>query len=562
MRVGRVPQTYRNIKRIRQIIGVLVKYGLSDLIDQLKLSNYIEVGRKIISFRLKERKTTKLTRAKRLVLALQELGPTFIKIGQFLSTRPDLISPEFIEELKKLQDEVPPFEFDKVKPRIEAELNAPIKDIFVEFDEKPIAAASIAQVHAGKLRNGDRVVVKLRRPDVEEIINTDIDILSVLAGLAEKHIAESEIYDPVGIVREFTKTLRREMDFTREAHNMERFAINFLGDETFSIAKVYWNFTSKRILTMEHIDGIKITELERLKEAGLDRKIIAERGADVFLKQVLVHGLFHGDPHPGNLFVLKDNTICPLDYGIVGRIDDQTKNQMIRLIVSVIRKDVDSIIKIFLNVGVVDIKIDMRGLRIDLLEFIERYYKIPLKRLDIGTIVNDLFEIIHNHRIRIPADWTLMAKALVLIEGVGRELNPEFDMIEHTKPFLRKLMMQRLAPKHLIKSLLKTLDDYHELLNILPKDTADILGKIKNDQLSISFQHKGLDKFISMLDKSTNRLSFSLIILGLVVGSSLIMQASEGPLVLGFPLLGLFGYSVAAILGLWLAVIILRSRNL
>lgn len=562
MRLRRVPRIYRNIRRYRQIIGVLIKYGLGDLIEQLNLGGYIEIGRRIINVRRREHETIKLTRAKRLVLALEELGPTFIKIGQFLSTRPDLIPPDFIEELKKLQDEVPSFGFDKVKAQIESELDASIEDIFPEFSEKPVAAASIGQAHVARLRNGDRVVVKIQRPEIEEIIDTDIDILIGLATLVEKHIAESELYDPVGVVREFDRTIHKEMDFVREGHNMERFAINFLGDEAFYVPKVHWDLTRRRILTMEYIDGIKVSELGRLEEAGLDRKIIAKRGADAFLKQTLIHGLFHGDPHPGNIFVLKDNVICPLDYGIVGRIDDQTKDQMIRLIVSVIRKDVEGIAKVFFNVGIIDIKIDLRGLRTDLLEFIERYYRIPLKRLDIGTIVKDLFEIIHRHRIKIPASWMLMAKALVVMEGVGRELDPDFDMIEHTKPFLKRLMKQRIAPAYLMKSLLKTLGGYEELLTILPNDTMEILEKIKKDRISIGFEHKGLEEFISMVDKSTNRLSFSLIIMGLVVGSSLIMQVNKGPLFLGFPVFGLFGYSIAAVLGLWLLLTILRSGRL
>ena len=562
MRMRRVPQTYRNIKRYRQIIKVLIKYGLGDVVEQLNLGTYVEVGRRIITFKRRKHEIVKLTRAKRLVLLLEELGPTFIKVGQFLSTRPDLMPPEYVKELKKLQDEVPFFGFDEVKTRIESQLNSPMEDIFIEFDEKPVAAASIGQAHTARLRNGDKVVVKIQRPGLKKVVNADIDILIGLATLAEKHIAEAELYDPVGVVKEFARTLYKEMDFTREGHNMERFAINFPDDEGFCVPKVYWDLTCEKVLTMEYIDGIKVSELGSLEEAGLDKKIIAERGADIFLKQVLIHGLFHGDPHPGNIFVLKDNTICLLDYGIVGRVDDQTRDQITRLIISIIRKDIEGIVKVFTKVGVIDVKMDLRELRTDLLEFTERYYRIPLKRLDIGIIVNDLFEIIHRHRIRIPPNLTLLAKALVIMEGVGRELDPDFDMIEHTRPFIKKIIRQRMAPKYLTKSLSKTLNEYEELFAILPKDTIELLEKMKKDQLTIGFQHKGLEKFISTLDKSTNRLSFSLIIVALIVGSSLIMQLDKGPFFLGFPVFGFFGYSIAGILGLWLAINILRSRRL
>ncbi len=562
MRMRRVPQFYRNMKRYRQIISVLVTYGLDDLVERLNLGIYIETGKRIIRFKRGDEETIKLTRARRLVLALEELGPTFIKIGQFLSTRPDVIDQEFIEELRKLQDDVPSFGFDAVKSQIDLELGASMEDLFAEFVEEPIAAASIAQVHLARLKNGNRVVVKIQRPGIKRTVNTDIDILSGLAALAEKHIAESELYDPEGVVREFGRTINREMDFIREGHNMERFGINFSDDDVFYVPEVYWDLTSKRILTMEYIDGIKVSDFKSLEDAGLDRKVIAKRGADVFLKQVLVYGLFHGDPHPGNIFVLDDNIICLLDYGIVGRVDDQTKRQMIRLILSVVRKDVEGITKVFIKTGIVDATINRRRLRLDLLEFIERYYQIPLRRLDIGTIVNDLFEIIREHRIKVPADWTLMAKALVLMEGTGRELDPDFDMIEHTKPFLKRLIRERLAPANLTKNLLRTLDRYQQLLITLPTDTAEIIDKVKTDRISIGFQHKGLENLISMLDKSTNRLSFSLIITGLIVGSSLIMQVNKGPLFLGFSVFGLLGYSIAAVLGLWLVINILRSRRL
>jgi len=563
MRMRRVPQTYRNIRRYRHIINVLIKYGLGDLVERLNLGTYVEVGRRIITFKRREQhEIVKLTRAKRLVLLLEELGPTFIKVGQFLSTRPDLMPPEYVKELKKLQDEVPSFGFDEVKAQIESELNSPMEDIFLEFDEKPIAAASIGQAHTARLKNGDKVVVKIQRPGLKKIVNADIDILIGLATLAEKHIAEAELYDPVGVVKEFARTLYKEMDFTRECHNMERFAINFPDDEGFCVPKVYWELTCEKVLTMEYIDGIKVSELGILEEAGLDKKIIAKRGADIFLKQVLIHGLFHGDPHPGNIFVVKDNTICLLDYGIVGRIDDQTRNQITRLIISIIRKDIEGIVKVFIKIGVIDVKIDLRELRTDLLEFTERYYRIPLKRLDIGIIVNDLFEIIHRHRIRIPPNLTLLAKALALMEGVGRELDPDFDMIEHSTPFIKKMIRQRMSPKYLTKSLSKTLNEYEELFTILPKDTIELLEKMKKDQLTIGFQHKGMEKFISTLDKSTNRLSFSIIIVALIVGSSLIMQLDKGLLFLGLSVFGLFGYSIAGILGLWLAINILRSGRL
>ncbi|MDY7034507.1 MAG: 2-polyprenylphenol 6-hydroxylase [Thermodesulfobacteriota bacterium] len=562
MRIQRVPQVYRNMKRYRQIIGILVKYGLGDLIDQLNLSSYIEMGRRFAPSQEKAHEATRLTRAKRLVLALEELGPTFIKIGQFLSTRPDLIPTEFIEELRKLQDEVPAFNFYQVKAQIESELDRPIEDLFSGFDEKPAAAASIGQVHTARLESGEKVVVKIQRPELEKIVHTDVDILIGLATLAERHIAESELYSPVGVMQEFARTMEKELDFTREGHSMERFTINFTDDKFFYVPRVYWDLTSKRILTMECIDGVKVSEHESLKQKGLDRKIIAQRGADAFLKQVLVYGLFHGDPHPGNIFVLQDNTICLLDYGIVGYVDDRIRTRMIRLIIYIIRKDVDGIVKVLLNIGIIDAKMDLIGFRADLLEFIERYYRIPLKRLDIGTIINEMFGVIHRYRIKVPSDLTLLAKALVLVESVGRDLDPDFDMIEHTRPFVKKLIRQRLTPSYLIKSSVKTLNEYRDLLTVLPRDTTEILEKIKKDQLTVGFEHKGIKDFILMLDKSTNRLSFSMIIMALIIGSSLIMQLDKGPLFLGFPVFGFLGYSIAAVLGLWLLITILRSRRL
>ncbi len=369
----------RSIRRYRQIGSVLFKYGFDQLLEYLNLSHFIARGKRI--FRRSELKIAQLSPAERMRLALEELGPSFIKLGQLLSTRPDVLPQSYITEFAKLQDMVPSFSFEEVRNQIRAELGGEIEELFSCFETDPIAAASIAQVHRARLASGEAVVVKVRRPAIVELVETDIDVLMGLALLAERHLPGSDIYDPVGLVREFARTIRREMDFSREGHTIEKIAANFAGDKTLYFPKVFWEKTSKGALTLEFIDGIKVSDLPALEVAGLDRALIARRGADAFLKMVLVHGFFHGDPHPGNVFILPENIICLLDYGMVGRLDDQLKAYLLDLLLAITGRDVDEVVSLLSYSGDLPDQLNMRALKRDLSEFIDNHLscKIPAR---------------------------------------------------------------------------------------------------------------------------------------------------------------------------------------
>ncbi len=557
-----INRNIRSIRRYRNILGILIKYGFGHVVEQLNIDYYLELGRRIVTFGGAPREIERLSQPERMRLAMEELGPTFVKLGQLLSTRPDVIPKEYIEEFRKLQDMVPSFAFEEVKAQILRELGCPAEELFTELSPVAIAAASIAQVHRGRLQTGEVVVVKVRRPGIEKVIKTDLDILMGLAYLIERHIPASEIYDPVGLVKEFRRTIQREMDFAREGHTIDRFAANFAGDKTVHVPKVYWEQTGETVLTMEFVDGIKISDFARLTEAGYDLKIIARNGAESFLKQVLVHGFFHGDPHPGNFFILPENTICMLDYGMVGRLGENLKFQLVDLLVAVLQRDAESVISQLLYSGELMDETNIRHLKRDLNEFIDDYYEIPLQEFKVGKLLTEFVEILTLYRIKFPSDLMLLAKALVTVEGIGRQLDPDFDMISHLRPFMENLLRERVTPGNLSKEMLRTTKAYGSLLKNLPRDLKEFINRVNRNKFKIDLEHRGLEKLITDLDKSSNRISFSLLIAALIVGSSIIMQTSKGPLLFGFPALGFLGYSIAGILGLWLAIAILRSGRL
>ena len=559
---SRINRNIRSIRRYRHILGILIKYGFGHVVEQLNINYYLELGRRIVTLGSAPKEIERLTQPVRLRLAMEELGPTFIKLGQILSTRPDLIPREYADEFRKLQDKVPSISAEDIEKQVESELGYPILELFAEFSPLPLAAASIAQVHRGRLKGGEEVVIKVRRPGVKEVIETDLDILMGLAYLIEHHLPGGAIYDPIGIVKEFRRTIHREMDFTREGHTIDRFATNFKHDSTVHVPCVFWELTGERVLTMEFVDGIKVTEFSRLEAAGYDRQVIARNGADAFLKQVLVHGFFHGDPHPGNIFILPGNTVCLLDYGMVGRLDDDLKFQLVDLLAAILHRDVEAVINQLLYSGELTDEANLKHLKRDLAEFIDDYYEIPLQEINAGKLLSDFVEILTHYHIKFPSDLMLLAKALVTMEGLGRELDPDFNMISHLRPFMERLLRERLTPGSVSRDMLRVVQSYGSLAKNLPRDLKEFINRVNRNKFKIDLEHRGLEKLIADLDKSSNRLSFSMLIAALIIGSSLIMLTNKGPLLLGFPILGFLGYSIAGFLGLWLAIAILRSGRL
>ena len=562
MPLNRINRNIRSLKRYRQVIGTLIKYGFGHIIEQLNIDYYLELGKRVVSLGTASRELERLTQAARFRLVLEELGPTFIKLGQLLSTRSDIVSADILQELQKLQDNIPAVPTDQIMAQIHRELGYPVEELFATFEETPLATASIAQVHRGTLKSGEQIVCKVRRPEIEAVIETDTDIMMGMAYLIEKHLPGGEMYNPVGLVKEFRRSIQRELDFSREGRTTDRFSNNFAEDETIHIPKVFWEQTGQSVLTLEYVSGIKISRHDELEKAGLDLKIIARNGADNFLKQVFIHGLFHADPHPGNIHVLPDNVICIFDFGMVGRLDEDLKLHLTELLLCVLRRDVDRLIMQLLYSGELHDESNLRDLKRDLTEFIDDYYDILLQDLKVGKLLIDFVEILTVYQIKFPPNLLLLSRALFVMEGLGKQLDPDFNMVEQIKPFAEQIMKDRYSPGNMAKESAQVLQAYHALGKSLPRDIKEFINRINRNKFKIELEHRGFERLINDLDKSTNRISFSMVIGALIIGSSLIMQIDKGPVLFGFPLLGLIGYTVAGVLGLGLAIAILRSGRM
>lgn len=553
-------ETYQDLKRYSHIAAVFARHGFGDLLGRLKARYRVSWAERV--FTKEAREFEGLSAADRLRLAFEELGPTFIKLAQILSSRPDLIPPDFIQELSKLQDSVAPFPFSDAKTLIEAQFGRPLADLFASIEEKSVAAASLAQVHRARTTSGDEVAVKVQRVGVETIIESDIRILYELAGLAERHLSESRYFEPVRLVDEFARTIRRELDFVREGRNIDRFRNYFAGASTVYIPKVYWDLTAPKVLTTEYIKGIKISDLKHLEVAGLDRKAVAVNGANLILKEVFELHFFHADPHPGNLFVLENNVIAPVDFGMTGAIDEELAQQMGCIFIAVVEKDVDALANLLCTIGVADELENRNTFKLELRDLLERYYGVPLQQLDTATIFEELMSIIRRYKLRLPPDLAIMARTLLVSEGVGRMLYPEFRIIETARPYARRLLLQRFDPTKQLHELSKVVTEASALFKRLPSDLSEILLKIRKGNLAIGFEHRGLERLIGELDRSSNRLSFAVVIAALIIGSSLIFQTGVGPTLFGYPVVGLAGFLLASILGVWLLIGILRAGRL
>ena len=560
-KIGVVGRTYRHLARYRQILAVFFKYGFGDLIELLKIEQYIEIGLQLISKNRRNR-LEKLSRAERVRMACEELGPTYIKFGQILSTRPDLVPVDFIKELSKLQDNVPSSPFGEIIKIIESELGAPPEDIFDFFDKTPLASASIGQVYRATLKDGEEVAVKVQRPGIKKVIEVDLEIMLHLATLVERHVEEMSLHQPVKIVEEFARTLEKEIDYTIEATSMERIACNFLNDLTIYVPKVFRNTTTESILTTEFVEGIKVSEIDRLEKAGLDRKLIAVRGADIVLKQIIKHGFFHADPHPGNIFVLPDNVICLLDFGMTGSVDRRTREDFIDLTESVVSRNESQATQVLLKLTYWDEDPNIRLLEKDVADFMGRHLYKPLKDIKIGKLLHNLLELAFQHRLRIPPDIFLMLKAFSAVEGVGLILDPDFDMIEKAAPFIKEAKLTRLSPQRITGDIFRLAIELFQFLQNFPKDILSITRLIKQQKLSLNLEYKGLDKMLSTYDQISNRISFSIIIAALIIGSALIVMSKVPPLFYDISLLGIVGFLAAAIMGIWLLIAILRKGRL
>ena len=549
--------TVRNVQRVRNIATVLIKHGFGQVIEKLDLEYRVFVK--------KFAKTPteihpQFSIAERSRMVLEELGPTFAKLGQVLSTRPDLLPDNFIRELKKLQDHVPPISYHDISDQITLSLGKTPEQLFSSFDVHPIASASIGQVHKATLRSSkQKVVVKVQRPSIRSIIESDLDLLYLLARLIEHNIPETQMYSPVGIIEEFDKAIHRELDYTIEAQNIHRFRHNFERDRTICAPKVYRELSTRNVLVTEFIEGTKISEIERSLK---DKKLIARNGFRSMLKQIFIDGFFHGDPHPGNLFVRGNNTIVFLDFGMMGRLDEEMKNELADLLVAVINQDVYQLAEILAHIGTQTQKINMRVFRNDISEILERYYGIPLQQIELGKITREMVEVALKHKVKIPPDYTLMIKSLLTIESIGKQLDPDLNAVEEAKPMVTRILRDRWNPQKLFSHSLINFKHLSFILKEFPLQLHQVLEEMRQGKLRIEFEHVHLDRLIWVLDTASNRVASSLVIAALIIGSSIIMHTNKGPMFMGFPLLGVIGFVSAGIIGFWLLLSIVRSGKL
>jgi ubiquinone biosynthesis protein len=553
--------TYRHYSRYRQIITILFKYGFEDILGAFKIDKYVDVGRKLI-YRKRRELITSYSRPQRLRMALEELGPTFIKLGQALSMRPDFVSVKFINELAKLQDMVPPCDFPEIKAIIESEFNLEIDKIFDFFDPKPIASASIGQVHKARLQDGREVAVKVQRPGLDKLIAVDLGIMYHLASLIENNIEEISFTRPIKIVEEFTRIIAKELDYNIEARHLERFAQNFTDDPTIHIPEVYRELTTKRVLTMEYLYGTKVSDIAHLDKEGIDKKLITCSGANILLKQIFDHGFFHSDPHSGNIFILADNVIGMLDFGQVGAVDQQSKEDFVDLIDSVVHQNSFKATRQLLKITYWDKKPDMRRLEKDVADFVGNHLHKTLKDLNISILLQDLLNIVSRYKLRIPPDIFLMMKALGTIEGIARQLDPDFDMIEQATPFIKQIKIERLNPQRLSDDLYTLTGEFIQFLKQFPTDMIEISRLIKNHKLSLKIDNNSLESIQSTNNKTGNRIAFSIIIAALIIGSALVITAKTPPFIFGMSFLGFTGIAISAVMGLWLFFAIIRNGRL
>ncbi len=549
----------QQLRRLRDITTVLAKYGFPDVVARLRLAGTVAVGRRLRPWG--RRTAPSGTKAQRLRQALEELGPTFVKFGQALSNRPDLLPADLLAELARLQDTVAPLPDGVAEATIEAEFGRPVSQVFARFDPRPVAAASIAQVHRASLLDGSEVAVKVRRPGIEAQIEDDLGILGLLARLAERYLPDSDIYQPVTLVAEFARAIRSEQDLAREGRSIERFAKNFTGDPTVRLPRVHWSQTTTGVLTMEYMDGTRLQDV--LADPGaFDAAAIATRGAQAVLKQVLRDGLFHADPHPANIFILPGSVICLLDFGSVGRVDRHLRDSLVRLLDAVAREDAERLASAILSIGRPLKTLDSAQLARDLADLIDGYAGVAVRDLSIAGLLQDALAVMRRHRLQFPADLMLLVRAFVTIEGVARRLDPTFNMLEHARPVVTEILRDRMAPSAVAGRMADTARGMADAFQTLPRDLMEILAKARDDRLKIQFVHRNLEHVVQGLDRASNRLSFAVVIAALIVGSSLVLQRAAGPQLFGLPVLGLAGFIAAAVLGLWLAVGILRSGRL
>ena len=552
--------TYRHIGRYGEIAGVLVKYGFGDLLSHINIEKYLNAGKRVLR-RTPRESVPGLSRWDRIRAALVELGPTFVKLGQFASNRPDILPTELVNSLEKLQDAVPPFGEASAVAIVEKELKKPVAQLFSSFTAKPFASASIAQVHRATLADGAKVAVKVQRPDIADTIAIDIEIMRHIALLMERYLHGFGALQPSKLVDEFAKGIKKELNFSIEAMHMQHFSQNFASDETVYIPTVYLSHCSKKVLTTEFINGIKITNLKELYENGYDPKEIARRGADAVLRQIFVHSFFHADPHAGNILIKENNVICFLDLGMTGILTPTSRRRLVAIIIGIVQQNPQRIVTALAEMSYRQLE-HREELEYEVSELIQEFASRSLAAIDVSDVLNRLSHLMTTHHIRVMPGIYLLVKAIVTIEGIGYKLDPQFNMMEHVTPFVKKMIGQQYNLPHMIREGGETVGDMLLFLRDFPAEARELLQLFKAGQVKFEFEHRGLDPITRKFDQVANRLVFGVVLASLVIGSSIVIHSDIPPTFHGFPVIGLIGFLAAGIMAFWLLISILRHERM
>jgi ubiquinone biosynthesis protein len=550
----------RHLGRYRKIAEVMARHGFGAIIAQLGLESTLRLPARLLS-RDKEPETPR-SAATHLREALEELGPTFIKLGQIASTRPEILPPAFITELSKLQDDVPPAPWGEVQELIHEELGAPIEDVFLAFDPTPIASASLAQVYAAMLLDRRQVVVKVQRPGIEKVIEKDLAIILDIARLSQERLAWTRPFDPVGLAEEFAIALKSELDYGREGRNADRFRENFADEDYIYVPTVEWDLSSRRLLVQERIDGIKADNIVAMDAAGYDREKIAMHAAQFIIKEVLEDGFFHADPHPGNLVIMPGEVIGLMDFGTVGYLDAGDRGNLVRLYIAIIRFDVDSIIEQLIRMRIASSNVDQYGLQRDLRRLLRKYYGLPLKEISTGDMLVEIQPIIYEYHLQIPSDYWLLLKTLVIMEGVGKRLAPDFDVFAASSPYVSRFLVKMALPTSWGPSVLRSAAGWVDLAVDFPRQTSRIMNRLDRGEIEFQVQVPNINQATKQLNRMANRVILAILVGTLTMALALLIPSLNLTWPWNLPTwLIVIGFVLMVMLALWLIWSILRSNR-
>jgi ubiquinone biosynthesis protein len=562
-----ISRQIRELNRLRSIAEILARNGLGMLLDQLELGRVLPRRWR----RQAERADAELYRlsiAERVRNTLEDLGPTYIKLGQILSGRGDLLPASFVEELTKLLDSAPPFPFEKAAAQIEAELQRPPQEIFASIEQTPIAAASIGQVHRATLLNGERVVVKVQRPNIEKMVRSDLGLLMRQATFLEKRSEMARNYNLVENIEELGYALKNELDYTSEAQNIDRFYKAYLDHPTLRIPRVYWEYTTKRIIVLEEIKGIPLTDVSRLRQEGYDLPAIVQVVCDFYMKQIFEEGFFHADPHPANLMV-SDDKVAVLDFGMVAFVSGRLREDLGDLFVSVLTQNTEQMVTVIVRMGLVTRATNLRELERDINRMLMRYLGLPLEQIPVAKVLNEILSISFNHKIRLPGDAAMLIRVIMILESLGRSLDPSYDIVSALEPYVRKLIQDKLSIKRLGLNAMRTASSLSTLAQRLPTRLDDLWDQIDEGNLTVGVSVRDLSFILSKVDRIVNRVVFAVIVAGVILSSALVLRTGDAAQTLfTLPFINLsvpvaqVGFVFAALCGAWLMWSIVRTKGL